>query len=137
MSILQSYFQYSSHLTLGVAQDALLLWEPKYWIRKYCLSGFRRYSVQPWHCQSNSLKGALPVENLWSLTISYRNRETKYIVKAELSCSSPGPRCATLKSLSTTECFRLQDGLAPSMEDNDDVKGCRFWQSFVKGFGGT
>ena len=34
--------------------------------------------------------------------------------------------------------FQAQDGLAPSKEDNDDVKGYCFWQSFVKGlFGGT
>ncbi len=138
LSILQSYFQYSSHLTLGVAQDALL-WGTKILDKKNIVfRGFAGILFSHGIVSLTLLRGLTSGELMEFDYIISQSRNEVYRQGGVVVLLSRAKVRNIKVQLIDYRMFQAQDGLAPSMEDNDDVKGCRFWQSFVKGFfGGT
>ncbi len=138
LSILQNYFQYSNHLTLGVAQD-VLLWGTKTLDKKNIVfQGFARILFSHGIVSLTLLRGLTSGELMEFDYIISQSRNEVYRQGGVAVLLSRAKVRNIKVQLIDYRMFQAQDGLAPSKEDNDDVKGYCFWQSFVKGlFGGT
>lgn len=138
LSILQNYFQYSNHLTLGVTQDALL-WGTKTLDKKNIVfQGFARILFSHGIVSLTLLRGLASGELMEFDYIISQSRNEIYRQGGVAALLSKAKVRNIKVQLVDYRMFQAQDGLAPSKEDNDDGKGYHFWQSFVKGlFGGT